>query len=115
MRPRDADEAERAVAEGWAAGAVGVEERESDGNITLILYARADTAERVGRALHEHLGSGCGIGAPEAVPVQDWSHTWRSGFEATPVSARLLVRPSFATARPKPGQQELVIDPGQGT
>ena len=113
MRPRDADEAERAVAEGWAAGAVGVEERESGGGIRLNLYARADTAERVGRALHERLGSGCRIGAPEAVPAQDWSHTWRSGFEATPVSARLLVRPSFASARPQPGQQELVIDPGQ--
>lgn len=113
MRPRDAEEAERAIAEGWAAGSVGFEELESGGGITLNLYARSDTAERVGRALHERLGSGCEIGAPEAVPAQDWSHSWRSGFEATVVSPRLLVRPSFATARPQPGQQELVIDPGQ--
>jgi ribosomal protein L11 methyltransferase len=113
VRPRTVEEAERAVAEGWAAGAIGVEERESDGGISLILYARADSAQRVEGALHERLGDACDIGAPEAVPEQDWSHSWRQGFEATPVSARLLVRPSFASTRPQSGQQELVIDPGQ--
>ncbi len=107
------DEAERAIAEGWAAGAVGFEECEGGGGIRLNLYARADAAERVGRALHERLGSGCGIGAPEAVAAQDWSHSWRQGFEATVVSPRLLVRPSFTTVRLRPGQQEVVIDPGQ--
>ena len=105
--------AERAAAEAYAAGAVGLEERDEGGSITLLLYAPDPRAEAVRRAVSEALGPDARVAAPVPVADTDWSEAWKAGLEAVVVSPRLLVRPSFVKATPEPEQAELVIDPGQ--
>jgi ribosomal protein L11 methyltransferase len=43
----------------------------------------------------------------------DWCEGWKRGLGPVVVSPRLVVRPSFVEVELAPGQQELVIDPGQ--
>jgi ribosomal protein L11 methyltransferase len=114
VRAPDAEAAERAAAEAFAAGASGLEERaEPDGTTTLLLYAPAASAKQVHAAVRAALGEAARVGAPEPVPERDWSEQWKAGLAPIEVSARLLVRPSFVPHRPAPGQRVLVIDPGQ--
>ena len=112
-----AEMAERVAAEAYAAGAVGLEEREDPKGVTLLLYAPTDDAEAVRRAVAR-----VGVPAPGAaivaVPDTDWSEAWKAGLEATVVSPRLVVRPSFvsfvaASSRQPEKPAEIVVDPGQ--
>lgn len=113
LRTRDADEAERLLAEAWAAGLSGCEERDSGGSGTCwLLYVEAARAESVGRALRA-VAVDSEIGAPRPVLERDWSRAWREGLGPVVVSARLVVRPPFAAAAAAPGRAEVVIDPGQ--
>ena len=50
VRARDRQAAERALAEAHAAGASGAEERDDDGTLELVLYARAARASQVRNA-----------------------------------------------------------------
>ena len=102
----DGSRLERAVAEAWAAGALGAHEHSGG----LDVYASAERAAQVRRAL-ESVGLSCT--AEEPVEPQDWTLAWQAGLEAIEISPRLLVRPSFVRSFPRPGQAELVIDPGQ--
>ena len=113
MRARSSAAAERVVAEAMEAGAAGLEEREVQGGIRLLIYARAAGMEAVQRALLERCGGEIEVGAPETLPETDWSEAWKAGLEAVVVSQRLLVRPPFVKATAEPEQAELVIDPGQ--
>jgi ribosomal protein L11 methyltransferase len=114
VRARPGPEAERVVAEAWAAGASGVEERDGGaGASELLLYAPAARADAVARALLECLGASVAIGAPEPVPPLDWSTRWRDGLAAIAISSRLAIRPSFVALAPRPGQRVVVVDPGQ--
>jgi ribosomal protein L11 methyltransferase len=113
VRARAPAAAERALAEAMEAGAAGLEEREAQGGITLLIYATAARMEAVRRALLERCAGEVEVGAPETLPETDWSAAWKQGLEAVVVSRRLLVRPSFVEATAEPGQAELVIDPGQ--
>jgi ribosomal protein L11 methyltransferase len=108
---RDRDTAERAAAEAYAAGAVGLEEREADGGVTFAIYAPADRAEAVRAALLAVEPSG--VGAVAALPEVDWSERWKAGLAPIAVSPRLMLRPSFDVTSVAPGQRVLVIDPGQ--
>ena len=117
MRPGSAEAAERVAAEAYAAGAVGLEEREDQKGVALLLYARAGDAEAVRRAVAR---VGAPASVPEAVPVPDadWPEAWKADLEATVVSARLVVRPSFvsvvaSSARQPEKPAEIVIDLGQ--
>jgi ribosomal protein L11 methyltransferase len=113
LRARDAAEAERLLAEAWAAGLSGCEERDSGGSGTCwLLYVEAARAEAVGRALRA-VAVDSEIGAPEPVLERDWSQAWREGLGPVVVSERLVVRPPFVAHDPAPGQAEVVIDPGQ--
>ncbi len=108
--------AERAAAEAFAAGAAGIEEREGEGGLRLIVYAPAPAAAAVARALGEL--AGLRVGPARPVPAEDWSESWKAGLRATVVSPRLVVRPSFAPREPgaggaAPAPAEVVIDPGQ--
>lgn len=106
--------AERVVAEAWAAGIAGLEEREVGPDATLLLlYAPAARAAAVQAAVRETAGPDARIGAPEPVPERDWAEAWKQGLEALVVSPRLLVRPPFLAHRLAPGQQEVVIEPGR--
>lgn len=115
--PLPADAAERAAAEAYAAGALGLEElgeperRSGSRGVTLLLYAPAAAAGAV-RAAVSALGVGP-VAAPEPVPEVDWSERWRAGLSAVEVSPRLRVRPSFVSDAPAPGQAEVVVDPRQ--
>jgi ribosomal protein L11 methyltransferase len=111
-RAADAGAAERLSAEAWAAGAVGIEERDVPDGVDLLIYAPAGDVEVVREAVAEAAAAGS-VAAAELVPESDWSERWKQGLEAIAVSPRLIVRPSFIERAPAPGQAELVIDPGQ--
>jgi len=112
VRVADAEQADRLAAEAYAAGATGLEERECENEITLILYAPTAAAEAVRDAIAE-AAPGIRIEPPAAVPDVLWSEKWKAGWTATIISPRLLIRPSFVSVAPLPGQAEIAIDPGQ--
>jgi ribosomal protein L11 methyltransferase len=105
------DAADRVSAECWECGAEGIEERETDGGILLLIYVRRRALEPVISA-----GKSAGastMGVPKCVRKQDWSEAWKFGLKAIVVSPRLIVRPSFVAVDLDDGQDELVIDPGR--
>ena len=112
VRVLDAEPAERLAAEAYAAGAVGLEERESEKEITLILYAPTAAAQAVCDAIAKAAPE-ARIDPPAEVPETNWSEQWKAGLTAMIISPRLLIRPSFVSAALVPGQTEIVIDPGQ--
>jgi ribosomal protein L11 methyltransferase len=112
-----AELAERVAAEAYAAGALGLEEREDPKGVALLLYARSGDAEAVRRAV-VRAGGPDPVVEVVAVPDADWSETWKADLEAIVVSPRLVVRPSFvSTVAASAGQAEkpaeIVVDPGQ--
>jgi len=104
--------AEHALAEAVAAGAVGAEQRETESSVTLLLYAPRSSSAAVARAVAGVLGAGA-VGAAEDVEPRDWSEAWKAGLRPVEVSERLRIRPSFDASVGRPGQRDLVIDPGQ--
>lgn len=113
MRGRSRDDLERVVAEAYAAGAQGCEEREEDGVLTFLLYAPAEVADAVCRAAADAAAQGLAVEAPRALPPVDWSEAWKAELAPIVVSERLAVRPSFARFEAAPDQRVLVVDPGQ--
>jgi len=105
--------AERAAAEAFAAGAAGLEERETDAGTSLLLYLPAEADAAVCDALAALGEPGLEIGTPEAVAEVDWSQAWQAGLEPTRISSRLVLRPEPVAFDPEPGQRVLVIHPGQ--
>jgi ribosomal protein L11 methyltransferase len=112
VRAADAEQAERLAAEAYAAGATGLEERECANEITLILYAPTAAAEAVRDAIAQ-AAPGIRIEPAAEVPETPWSEQWKVGLTATVISPRLLVRAPFVSVAPRPGQAEIVVDPGQ--
>jgi len=103
------DLAERAAADAFEAGAAGLEERDAERGTELIFYAPRNRAAAVRTALAAH-----GFDPAErAVPAEDWSESWKADLGPVEVSERLRVRPSFVEAPRRPGQVELLVDPGQ--
>jgi ribosomal protein L11 methyltransferase len=105
----------------FEAGAAGVEERSSEESsageptaghrVELIVYAPRGAFEDIADAARS-FGARC-AGDPEAVEDVDWSRSWQAGFDAIEVCPALVIRPSFVASQGKPGQREIVIDPGQ--
>jgi ribosomal protein L11 methyltransferase len=113
VRAAGTELAERLMAEAWEAGALGVEEVTTVEGVELIVYlAAADEAVLRG-SLEPFAGEGARIGAAEPVEAVDWIEAWKQGMCAIEISPRLLVRPSFVEQALRPGQSELIIDPGQ--
>ena len=108
-----AAEAERAAACAYDAGALGLEEREDGRGVTLLLYAPAERAAALRRALAGGDPAPLELGEIEPVPDTDWSEGWKAGLSASVISERLVVRPSWVVHPLAPGQAEVVIDPGQ--
>jgi ribosomal protein L11 methyltransferase len=111
-RAPDEAAAELALAEAHEAGASGAEQREVERGVTLLVYAPEPVAAAVHRALARVLGASS-IAAAEAVAAVDWSQAWKEGLRPIEVSERLRIRASFEPSPPRPGQRDLVIDPGQ--
>ncbi len=112
VRTGDVATAELVSAVAFEAGVAGIEEREAEDIITLLLYTPAAAADAVRNAVVT-IAPDAEFGATEAIVETDWSEQWKAGLEAAAISPRLLVRPSFVDARLEPGQRELIIDPGQ--
>ncbi len=108
----DSDVAEILAAEAFEAGTAGIEEREGTDGIRLLLYAPV-AAEAEVQAAIARAAPGARVSPSERIAEADWSEQWKLGLKAAEISPRLLVRPSFVEAVPKPGQAELIIDPGQ--
>jgi ribosomal protein L11 methyltransferase len=104
-------QAEIAAAEAWEAGALGVEERDSEGDTLLLLYVEAASLAAVCAAVEK--SPGARTREPTPVPTEDWSQAWREGLEAVRVGDRLVVRPSWIDVPETPGTVQVVIDPGQ--
>jgi ribosomal protein L11 methyltransferase len=115
----NAEVAEIAAAEAFAAGAAGLEEREEGGSITLLLYVPAREAAVVARrieALPDSNAKTVVVSPPHAVPEIDWSEAWKEGLEATVISDRLAIRPPFVPPLARVGgvdRVEIEIEPGQ--
>lgn len=107
MEVDSAELADRIAAEAHFAGASGLEERGS----RLLIYAPADRADAVLRALRQCAGAA--VGEPAPVEDVDWGLAWREGLEVVEISPRLAIRPPFLEHRGPAGQVTLVIDPGQ--
>jgi ribosomal protein L11 methyltransferase len=114
VEARDAEAGEIAAAEAFAAGAVGLEEREGGepDAVMLLIYVPVPQAEAVRAAVAAASGVRR-VGAAEPCPPVDWARAWREGLAPIVVSEELVVRPSFAAHELRSGQSELVIDPGQ--
>jgi ribosomal protein L11 methyltransferase len=113
VHTRDPAAGDRAAAEAYEAGAVGLEEVDMEDGIALLLYAPVAAADRVRHAVASRLGDATRVGKVEAVPDLDWSERWKAGLTAVVISPRLLIRPSFVSTTLAAGQQEVLIDPGQ--
>ncbi len=105
--------ADRVVAEVWAAGALGVEERADSRRIELLIYLAGATEGAIRAALEPLAAEGAEAGASEAIGDLDWREAWKAGLEAIVISPHLVIRPSFVEHAPGPGQAEVVVDPGQ--
>ncbi len=113
VRPDSQALADRVVAEVWAAGALGVEERLLTDGIELVIYLPRPSESAIrsvlqGMLVSERIGE-----ASEPLGEKDWSEAWKDGLEAIVISPRLVVRPSFVEYSLEDGQHELVVDPGQ--
>ncbi len=104
--------AEHALAEALATGASGAEQRESERGVTLLVYAPEPASAAVARALARVLGAAA-VSTPVAVAGVDWAEAWKEGLHPIEVSERLRIRASFEPSPPRPGQRDLVIEPGQ--
>lgn len=108
----DALAAERVAAEAWAAGAIGIEEREDRDALRLIIYAPESAISAV-RDAAEGVAVAKAVGSTRSVPDTDWSQQWKAGLGVISVTPRLRIRPSFIDPPSTLDQRELVIDPGQ--
>jgi len=111
MEGGSAEARERAIAEAYAAGAVGCEERDGPPP-KVLLFAPAACGAALVAALEGCTADGLRVAAPEAVAPVDWSEAWREGLAPVRVSARLVVRPSFVSCDAANAAQ-VEIDPGQ--
>jgi ribosomal protein L11 methyltransferase len=112
--PADAT-AEAVVAEAWAAGASGVEERDREGGETtlLLVYAPASRADAVAAGAAAALAGRGRIAAAEPVADVDWNRRWREGLAVVEISERIAVCPTGVAFAPRPRQAVVTIEPGQ--
>jgi ribosomal protein L11 methyltransferase len=61
-------------------------------------------------------GCGLDIGAARItlrqVPPEDWAESWKRHFKPIEIGGALLIKPSWSSRRPRPGQALVVLDPG---
>ncbi len=50
--------------------------------------------------------------AYKALDEQDWAEAWKAFFHPQPITAQLVVKPTWREYDPGPGQQVIEIDPG---
>lgn len=100
--------------EGWGSDAVP---RPQQPAVTGYLPAdarlenRRAELERALADLARNLGLGFTIGY-QTLDEQDWAESWKAFFHPQPITARLVVKPTWREYDPASGQQVIEIDPG---
>ncbi|RME95076.1 MAG: 50S ribosomal protein L11 methyltransferase, partial [Verrucomicrobia bacterium] len=61
---------------------------------------------------HEGLLAGAPRIRSRRLPARAWAESWKRHFRPRLFAGRVLVRPSWSRRRPRPGQVEVVLDPG---
>ncbi|MDG2335827.1 MAG: 50S ribosomal protein L11 methyltransferase [Myxococcota bacterium] len=79
----------------------------------LLIYLDRQGEAAIRGALSELASEGVVTGELEVLKDLDWSEAWKEGLESLIISPRLVVRPSFVAHDLLPGQQEVIVDPGQ--
>jgi len=92
------------------------------GAVTVSVYCQLEDGEVAGmkrqlRGALTELGEDGVDPAPgqvriRRVPAQDWSESWKRHFRPIDLGRALLVKPTWSTRQPRPGQALLVLDPG---
>jgi ribosomal protein L11 methyltransferase len=75
------------------------------------LESRRAELERALADLARNQGLRCAIGY-QTLDEQDWAESWKAFFHPQPITARLVVKPTWREYDPAPGQQVIEIDPG---
>jgi ribosomal protein L11 methyltransferase len=112
VRVDSQEAADRVVAEVWASGALGIEERAEPGFFELVIYFDRSGESAIRQALERFVDPALVIGENEGLGDLDWSQAWKEGLEAIEISPRLVVRPSFVDHPLRLGQSEVIVDPG---
>jgi ribosomal protein L11 methyltransferase len=50
--------------------------------------------------------------ATEIIPDEDWNKTWKEGFKPLPITAHLVIKPTWESYQPGPGEKIIEMDPG---
>lgn len=48
----------------------------------------------------------------EVIPDEDWNKTWKERFKPLPITAHLVIKPTWESYQPKPGEKVIEMDPG---
>ena len=48
----------------------------------------------------------------EVIPDEDWNKTWKEGFKPLPITAHLVIKPTWESYQPSPGEKVIEMDPG---
>lgn len=48
----------------------------------------------------------------EIIPDEDWNKTWKEGFKPLPITAHLVIKPTWESYLPGPGEKIIEMDPG---
>lgn len=48
----------------------------------------------------------------KTIPKEDWAESWKKHFPPLEIGSVLLLKPSWNHRKPKPGQVEVILDPG---
>ncbi len=48
----------------------------------------------------------------EIIADEDWNKTWKAGFKPLPITAHLVIKPTWESYQPGPGEKVIEMDPG---
>ena len=48
----------------------------------------------------------------EIIPDEDWNKTWKEGFKPLPITAHLVIKPTWESYQPGVGEKVIEMDPG---
>jgi len=48
----------------------------------------------------------------EIIPDEDWNKTWKAGFKPLPITAHLVIKPTWEPYQPNTGEKVIEMDPG---
>jgi ribosomal protein L11 methyltransferase len=72
--------------------------------------------KRLGEVLQDIARSGFEIGpgriSIRSLPARNWAESWKRHFKTLEIGGKLLIKPSWSTRKPRPGQQMMIMDPG---